>query len=98
MSVAYSQPATLWAVGVVRTVIGVAPAAQVTAYVTVMVSPPSMRGFANVTERPLYGSSVKSCNATSPPSCDTKVRDEEELEELLGLPVIGRIPAVKGGR
>lgn len=29
---------------------------------------------------------------------NTKVRDEEELEELLGLPVIGRIPAVKGGR
>lgn len=29
---------------------------------------------------------------------NTKVRDKEELEELLGLPVIGRIPAVKGGR
>lgn len=29
---------------------------------------------------------------------NTKARDEEELEELLGLPVIGRIPAVKGGR
>ena len=29
---------------------------------------------------------------------NTKVCDEEELEELLGLPVIGRIPAVKGGR
>lgn len=29
---------------------------------------------------------------------NTKVRDEEELEELLGLPVIGRIPAVRGGR
>lgn len=29
---------------------------------------------------------------------NTKVRDEEELEELLGLPVVGRIPAVKGGR
>ena len=29
---------------------------------------------------------------------NTKVRDEEELEELLGFPVIGRIPAVKGGR
>lgn len=62
MSVAYSQPATLWAVGVVRTVIGAASAAQVTVYVTIMVSPPSMRGFANVTERPLYGSSA--CTAT----------------------------------
>lgn len=29
---------------------------------------------------------------------NTKVRDEEELEELLGVPVIGRIPAMKGGR
>lgn len=29
---------------------------------------------------------------------NTKVRDQEELEELLGLPVIGRIPAMKGGR
>ena len=29
---------------------------------------------------------------------NTKVRSEEELEELLGIPVIGRIPAMKGGR
>ena len=29
---------------------------------------------------------------------NTKVRSEEELEELLGVPVIGRIPAMKGGR
>lgn len=29
---------------------------------------------------------------------NTKVRDQEELEELLGLPVIGRIPAMRGGR
>lgn len=29
---------------------------------------------------------------------NTKVRDQEELEELLGVPVIGRIPAMKGGR
>ena len=27
---------------------------------------------------------------------DTRVRDEEEMEELLGLPIIGRIPYVKG--
>lgn len=29
---------------------------------------------------------------------NTKVRSEEELEELLGVPVIGRIPVMKGGR
>lgn len=29
---------------------------------------------------------------------NTKVRGEEDLEELLGVPVIGRIPAMKGGR
>ncbi len=29
---------------------------------------------------------------------NTKVRDQEELEELLGVPVIGRIPAMKGDR
>lgn len=28
---------------------------------------------------------------------NTKVRGEEDLEELLGVPVIGRIPAMKGG-
>ena len=29
---------------------------------------------------------------------NTKVRRVEEVEELLGLPVIGRMPAMKGGR
>lgn len=29
---------------------------------------------------------------------DTRVRSAEDAEELLGLPVIGRIPAMKGGR
>jgi capsular polysaccharide biosynthesis protein len=29
---------------------------------------------------------------------NTKVRGQEDLEELLGVPVIGRIPASKGGR
>lgn len=29
---------------------------------------------------------------------DTRVRNAEQVEELLGLPVIGRIPQVKGGR
>lgn len=29
---------------------------------------------------------------------NTKVRGEQDLEELLGVPVIGRIPAMKGGR
>ncbi|MGQ5427021.1 YveK family protein [Thermophilibacter sp. ZX-H3] len=29
---------------------------------------------------------------------DTRVRSQEEVEELLGIPVIGRIPAMKGGR
>lgn len=29
---------------------------------------------------------------------NTKVRTADEVEELLGIPVIGRIPAVKGGR
>lgn len=29
---------------------------------------------------------------------NTKVRDQEELEELLGVPDIGRSPAMKGGR
>lgn len=29
---------------------------------------------------------------------NTKVRGAEDLEELLGVPVIGRIPAMKGGR
>ncbi len=29
---------------------------------------------------------------------NTKVRSVDEVEELLGIPVIGRIPAVKGGR
>lgn len=29
---------------------------------------------------------------------NTKVRSADEVEELLGIPVIGRIPAVKGGR
>lgn len=29
---------------------------------------------------------------------NTKVRGEEEVEELLGIPVIGRIPAMRGGR
>ena len=29
---------------------------------------------------------------------NTKVRGQEEVEELLGIPVIGRIPAMKGGR
>lgn len=29
---------------------------------------------------------------------NTKVRSADEVEELLGVPVIGRIPAVKGGR
>ena len=29
---------------------------------------------------------------------DTKVRGQEEVEELLGIPVIGRIPAMRGGR
>lgn len=29
---------------------------------------------------------------------NTKVRGEEDLEELLGIPVIGRIPVMKGGR
>lgn len=29
---------------------------------------------------------------------NTKVRGEEDLEELLGVPVIGRIPVMKGGR
>lgn len=29
---------------------------------------------------------------------NTKVRGEDELEELLGIPVIGRIPVMKGGR
>ena len=28
---------------------------------------------------------------------NTKVRSEEEIEELLGVPVIGRIPVMKGG-
>lgn len=29
---------------------------------------------------------------------NTKVRGQEEVEELLGVPVIGRIPAMRGGR
>lgn len=29
---------------------------------------------------------------------DTKVRNQEEVEELLGIPVIGRVPATKDGR
>ncbi len=29
---------------------------------------------------------------------DTKVRGQEDLESLLGVPVIGRIPVMKGGR
>lgn len=29
---------------------------------------------------------------------NTRVRSQEEVEELLGIPVIGRIPAMKGGR
>lgn len=29
---------------------------------------------------------------------DTRVRNTEDVEELLGLPVIGRIPEMKGGR
>lgn len=29
---------------------------------------------------------------------NTKVRSADEVEEILGIPVIGRIPAVKGGR
>lgn len=29
---------------------------------------------------------------------DTKVRSQEEAEELLGIPVVGRIPAMKDGR
>ena len=29
---------------------------------------------------------------------NTKVRNADEIEELLGLPVIGRMPAVKGGK
>lgn len=29
---------------------------------------------------------------------DTKVRNQEEVEEFLGIPVIGRIPAIKEGR
>lgn len=29
---------------------------------------------------------------------NTRVRGQEEVEELLGVPVIGRIPAMKGGR
>lgn len=29
---------------------------------------------------------------------NTKVRGEEDLEELLGIPVIGRVPVMKGGR
>ena len=29
---------------------------------------------------------------------NTKVRGEEDLEELLGSPVSGRIPVMKGGR
>ena len=29
---------------------------------------------------------------------NTKVRNADEVEELLGLPVIGRMPAVKGGK
>ena len=28
---------------------------------------------------------------------NTKVRGQEEVEELLGIPVIGRVPAMKGG-
>lgn len=29
---------------------------------------------------------------------NTKVRSAEDVEEILGIPVIGRVPAVKGGR
>ena len=29
---------------------------------------------------------------------NTRVRSAEEAEELLGLPVVGRIPAMKGGK
>ena len=29
---------------------------------------------------------------------NTKVRTADEVEEILGIPVIGRIPVVKGGR
>ena len=29
---------------------------------------------------------------------DTRIRNAQDAEETLGLPVIGRIPAVKGGR
>jgi len=29
---------------------------------------------------------------------NTKVRNADEIEEMLGLPVIGRMPAVKGGK
>ena len=29
---------------------------------------------------------------------NTKVRRTEEVEELLGIPVIGRMPAMKGGK
>ena len=29
---------------------------------------------------------------------DTRVRDAEDIEQLLGVPVIGRIPEMKGGR
>ena len=29
---------------------------------------------------------------------NTKVRSEEEVEELLGIPVVGRIPAMGGAR
>lgn len=33
-----------------------------------------------------------------PDMLNTKVRNADEVEELLGLPVIGRMPAVKGGK
>ena len=29
---------------------------------------------------------------------NTKVRNADEIEDLLGLPVIGRMPALKGGK
>ena len=29
---------------------------------------------------------------------NTRVRSAEDAEELLGIPVVGRIPAMKGGK
>ena len=45
-------------------------------------------------DRPAYR--VRACDRRG--LLNTKVRNADEIEDLLGLPVIGRMPALKGGK